>query len=169
MDGYEALLFLHVSSVVVWIGTGTTLALLVAYARRSGVAFDMGSIGAWFGPRVFAPASFGTLGFGLALVGDGHWGFGRLWVILGLCAFAASAIVNAGIRLPLTRKLERGVDVARSVRLLTRLPVLDLAVLYLAVADMVSKPTVSDTLTLVVGGVFLALAAAWVASAGRSG
>jgi uncharacterized membrane protein len=170
MDGYELLLFLHVSSVVLWLGTGTTLALLALHARRArdGALLErMSALGAWFGPRVFAPASFGTLGFGIALVADGHWGFGRLWVVLGLAAFAASSLVNAGVRLPLMRRLERGVDVERSGRVLARLPLLDLAVLYLAVADMVAKPTVSDTATLATGGGILALAAVTVLGALR--
>jgi hypothetical protein len=50
---------------------------------------------------------------------------------------------------------------------LARLPVLDSAVLYLAVADMVAKPTVSDTATLAAGGGILALAAVTVLGALR--
>jgi hypothetical protein len=107
----------------------------------------------------------GALAFGLALTADGHWGL-RLWNGLGLVAFATSAVLNAGVRLPLERRLERGDgDRERTARLLARLPLLDLTVLYLTVADMVAKPSTADTTTLAIGGAILAAAAAFVLAA----
>ena len=35
MSRYELLLFLHIVCVIVWLGTGTALALLAIYAGRS--------------------------------------------------------------------------------------------------------------------------------------
>ena len=167
MNGYTLLLFLHVVSVIVWLGAGTTLALLGVYARGHDdrlLLERLRELPRWLGPRVFAPASFGALGFGLALMADGHWG-AQLWIALGLAAFATSAGLNAGVRLPLERRLARGRDRERTSRLLARLPVLELTVLYLTVADMVAKPSLSSTGTLVTGGAILALALAAVLTA----
>ena len=168
MNGYALLLFLHVVSVIVWLGAGTTLALLGVYARGHDdrlLSQRLRELPRWIGPRVFAPASFGALGFGLALMADGHWGV-RLWIVLGLAAFATSALLNAGVRLPLERRLAQGGrDRERTLRLLVRLPLLELTVLYLTVADMVAKPSASSTGTLAVGGAILALALAAVVAA----
>jgi len=95
---------------------------------------------------------------------DGHWGM-HLWNGLGLVAFASSALLNAGVRLRLERKLERGVgDVERARRVLARLPLLDLTVLYLTVGDMIAKPSASDSGTLAIGGAILVVAAVSVVS-----
>jgi hypothetical protein len=109
---------------------------------------------------VFAPASLGTLVAGILLVLDGSWTFHRLWIELGLAAFAVSFILNVGVRFPLLRRLEGGtLDPMRGVRLLGLLARAELAVLYLAVADMLAKPTGADTGTLIEGAVILGLVA----------
>jgi uncharacterized membrane protein len=170
MNGYDVLLFLHIVSVLLWLGAGTTLALIALYASRRGDRVLLGRLGPlarWLGPRVFGPAALGVLAFGLALVEDGHWTFRPLWIRLGLAAYAASFALNVGVRLPLMRRAERGgANVSsRDRRLLSRLPVLELAVLYLAVADMALKPSGADAGVLAAGGVILALAVAWVLGA----
>ncbi len=150
MNGYEALLFLHVASVIVWVGAGTTLALL---GLNGELRQRVGEIGEWLGPRAFGPAALGALAFGLALVGDGHWTFRPLWIDLGLGAFALSVVLNAGVRAPLMRRLRQGGEAAaRAGRRLALLPRLELTGLYLAVADMVAKPSGADVGTLAVGG-----------------
>ena len=163
MSRYELLLFLHVASVIVWLGAGTTLALAAAFARRSGdsrLQHDIVRLGEWLGPRVFGPASLGALAVGLLLVWDGHWTFGPLWIKLGLAAFAATTVTNAVFRLRTLRRLERApAEAERAYRRLAQIARLDLTILYLAVADMIVKPSGSDTWTLVVGGAILALAA----------
>ena len=111
MSRYEFLLFVHVAAVIVWLGTGTALAFIAIYAERSrdrALGERLGTLAAWLGPRVFAPASLGTLVAG---------------ILLGLLARA------------------------------------ELAVLYLAVADMLAKPTGADTGTLIGGAVILGLVA----------
>ena len=165
MTWYELFLFLHVASVIVWLGAGTTLALVALYAERSGdreLLGPLAPIGRWLGPRIFGPAALGALIFGLVLVHK-SWTFDPLWIKLGLGAFALSFLLTAGVRIPLLRRLERGVDPQRTGRLLGLLPRLDLTVLYLAVADMAAKPTGADTGVLVAGGAILGLAAAAVA------
>jgi hypothetical protein len=51
-----------------------------------------------------------------------------------------------------------GAEAERAGRLLGLLGRVELTVLYVAVADMVAKPSGSDTTALVAGGVILALA-----------
>jgi uncharacterized membrane protein len=163
MSRYEFLLFVHVAAVIVWLGTGTALAFIAIYAERSrdrALGERLGTLAAWLGPRVFAPASLGTLVAGILLVLDGSWTFHRLWIELGLAAFAVSFILNVGVRFPLLRRLEGGtLDLMRGVRLLGLLARAELAVLYLAVADMLAKPTSADTGTLIGGAVILGLVA----------
>ena len=163
MSRYEFLLFVHVAAVIVWLGTGTALAFIAIYAERSrdrALGERFGTLAAWLGPRVFAPASLGTLVAGILLVLDGSLTFHRLWIGLGLAAFAVSFLLNVGIRFPLLRRLEGGtLDPARGVRLLGLLARAELAVLYLAVADMLAKPTGADTGTLVGGAAILGLVA----------
>ena len=59
MTHYQLWVFLHVASVVVWLGAGTTLALATLYAQR---AADrplevVSGLADWLGPRVFAASS----------------------------------------------------------------------------------------------------------------
>jgi len=168
MSRYEFLLFLHVVSVIVWLGAGTTLALTAVFAERSRDPAEfrrLGALGRWLGPRVFAPAALGALVFGILLVVDGSWTFDPLWIKLGLAAFAVSFLINVGLRFPTLRRLQRAareagpatVEVARAGRLLGLLARLELAVLYLAVGDMIAKPTSSDGGTLVAGAAILGL------------
>ncbi|SRR5712691_2337054 len=147
MTRYELFLFLHIAGVIVWLGAGTTVAVLSQRVPISEHA-------EWLGPRVFAPASLGSLAFGLALVFEGDWTFEPLWIQLGLGAFALSTLLNVTIRLPLLRRNPPDRD-----RKLAALARVELAVLYLAVADMVAKPTGDDVTALAVGGALLALVA----------
>jgi uncharacterized membrane protein len=159
MSRYEFLLFAHVVAVIVWLGTGTAFTLIAIFGDRELVQ-RLGPLGARLGPRVFAPASLATLVLGILLVLDGDWSFDPLWIKLGFVAFATSFLVNVGVRLPIARRMGRGdLDPRRGGRLLGSIARVDLAVLFLTVADMVAKPTGADTWTLVVGGAILALAA----------
>jgi hypothetical protein len=157
MTRYELLLFLHITSVIVWLGAGTTVAVL---SQR----IPISEHAQWLGPRVFGPASIGSLAFGLALVFDGHWTFAPLWIQLGLGAFALSTLLNVGVRFPIFRS--NAPDRDRKLAALARV---ELAVLYLTVADMVAKPTGDDEVTLVVGGAILALVALASATSLRIG
>jgi hypothetical protein len=122
MSTYQVLLFFHVTSVIVWLGAGTTVALLGAVGAPANIV----ELGRRLGPRVFAPASLGALGFGLALVEQGSWTFHPLWIKLGLAAFAASFALTVGVR------------IGRLPRLFAALQLL---VLYGAVLDMIAKPS----------------------------
>ena len=161
MSRYDVWLFLHVTSVIVWLGTGTTLALIGIYAQRAhdaAIGERLGAVAAWFGPRVFAPASLATLGFGIAAKESGNWP-DQLWTGVGFAAFALLFLSNVAVRLPLLRRMRGGgVHPLRAARLLRSLSLVELTVLYLTVADMVAKPTGADTGTLAVGGAVLGVA-----------
>lgn len=167
MSRYEFLLFAHVAAVIVWLGTGTAFALIAIFGDRE-LMQRLGPLGAKLGPRVFGPASLATLVFGILLVLDGHWSFDPLWIKLGFAAFATSFLLNVGVRLPIVRRMGKGeLDPRRAGRLLGSLARVELTVLFLTVADMVSKPTSADTWTLVIGGALLALVASAAVFAAR--
>jgi hypothetical protein len=154
---YEFLLFAHVVGVIVWLGTGAAFALIAIFGDRE-LLPRLGPLGAKLGPRVFAPAALGTLVFGILLVLDGDWSFDPLWIELGFVAFLASFLINVAVRAPIARRMARGaLDPRRGGRLLALLARVELTVLFLAVGDMVAKPTGADTWTLVGGGAILAL------------
>jgi len=165
MTKYEAFLLIHVVSVIVWLGAGTTLALTALYAERRRDRVLLGRIpmlAQWLGPRVFGPAALLVLAMGFALVSEGSWSYSMLWIQLGLTAFALTLITNFALRFPLLRRLEAaggpGAESAQALRAtagLLALARLDLTILYLTVADMVVKPTGDDTWVLVVGGLVL--------------
>ena len=173
MTQYNILVFFHVASVIVWLGTGTAVTLITVYARRTrdvGILGRLGSIGAWLAPRVFAPASLATLGFGIAAAHSGGWPM-LFWFHVGEAAFATSFLLNVGVRLPLVRRARSGKsNPLRVANMLFGLAIAELTVLYLAVADMVVKPNGDDTTALATGGVILTLGLlAGVALAVRSG
>jgi hypothetical protein len=157
MTQYQLFLFLHIVSVILWLGAGTVLGLLWFHPDAA-LRERVGSLGEWLGPRVFAPGAFGALAFGLVLVHQGSWTFHPLWVKLGLGAFAASFVINAAVRAPLVRRLDE--QPLRMSRVLSALALLELAILYLAVAGMALKPTGSDVAFLVPAAAVLALLAA---------
>ena len=159
MTRYDVFLFLHILSVILWVGAGTTVGLLWFHPDRE-LRRRIAPLGEWLGPRLFAPAALGALVFGLLLVHEGHWTFRPLWVRLGLSAFALSFVINAAVRAPLSRKLAG--QPKRLEGTLSALSRFDLSVLYLAVADMVLKPDASDTVFIVVAAMILAVTAGLV-------
>jgi hypothetical protein len=159
MTSYSVFLFLHILSVILWVGAGTTLGVLWFHPDRE-LRRRLAPLGEWLGPRLFAPAALGALVFGLLLVHEGHWTFHPLFVQLGLAAFALSFVINAGVRAPLSRMLAHQPERLEGV--LSALSRFELSVLYLTVADMVLKPDGSDTASIVVGAMILAVTAALV-------
>jgi hypothetical protein len=160
MSRYSLLVSLHVASVIVWLGSGTTLAFVAIYARRArdGMVLEqLGALVAWMGPRVFAPASLAAFGFGVAAAHEGHWP-DLFWFHVGEAAFAFSFLVTVAIRLPLLRRARRrALDAARLAQYLLAVALAELTVLYLAVADMVAKPTGIGAGAVRYGSVLVAL------------
>ena len=160
MTRYSLLVFLHVASVIVWLGTGTTLAFVTIYARRARDAVvleQLGALVAWMGPRALAPASLAAFGFGVAAAHEGHWP-DLFWFHVGEGAFAFSFLLTVAIRLPLLRRARRrALDAARLAQYLLAVALAELTVLYLAVADMVAKPSGIGAGAVRYGAVLVAL------------
>jgi hypothetical protein len=160
MSRYSLLVSLHVASVIVWVGCGTTLAIVTIYARRARNGVVLGQLGAlvqWMTLWLLAPASLAAAGFGVLAAHAGHWP-DIFFFHVGEGAFLFSFLVTVAIRLPLLRRGRRGsVAAARLPHYLLALALAELTVLYLAVADMVAKPSGIGTSVVRYGGVVLAL------------
>ena len=160
MTHYSLLVSLHVASVIVWLGSGTTVALVAIYAQRArdGVVLEqLGALVQWMALRVFAPASLAAFGFGVAAAHAGHWP-DLFWFHVGEGAFAFSLLLTAALRLPLLRRARRGtLDAAQMAQYLLAVALAELTVLYLAVADMVVKPGGIGTSPIRYGAGVLAL------------
>src|SRR5919204_3864846 len=160
MSRYSLLVSLHVASVIVWLGCGTTIALVSIYARRARNGVILGQLGAlvqWLTLWVLLPASLTAPGFGVLAAHAGHWP-DIFFFHVGEGAFLFSFLLTVAIRLPLLRRAGRGaVAPGRLPQYLLALALAELTVLYLAVADMVAKPTGFSTSGVRYGGVVLAL------------
>lgn len=160
MSLYELLLLLHVVSAIIWVGAATTY---FALELRTDLSGDLdreagqNDDATWLAPRLFIPASVGTLVFGILAAIEGNWDFGSLWIIVGLVGFGVSFATGIGYFEPETKKLvaatERGgaadAEVRRRTANLKMVGRIELTVLYVVVASMVAKPTGDDVGLLV--------------------
>ena len=160
MSRYDLLVSLHVASAIVWVGCGTALVFLTIYAQRARNGVVLGQLSAvveWMTLRVLVPASLAAPAFGVAAAHVGHWP-DIFWFHVGEGAFVFSFLLTIAIRLPLLRRARRGAfDSARLSQYLLALALAELTVLYLAVADMVTKPSGIGTNAVKYGGGVLAL------------
>jgi hypothetical protein len=144
MTRYSLLVALHVGSVIVWLGSGTTLAFVATYAQRArnGVVLEqLGALVQWMALRVFAPAALAAFAFGVAAAHAGHWP-DLFWFHIGEGAFGFSFLLTVAVRVPLLRRAKSGaLPPGRLARYLVAVALAELTVLYLAVADMVAKPS----------------------------
>jgi hypothetical protein len=109
MSGYSLLVTLHVASVIVWLGCGTTVAFVTIYAqrRRNGVVLEqLGALVQWMTLWVLVPASLAAPGFGVLAAHAGHWP-DIFFLHVGEAAFLFSFLVTVAIRLPLVRRATR--------------------------------------------------------------
>jgi hypothetical protein len=144
MTRYGFLVSLHVASVIVWLGSGTTIAFVAIYAlraRNAAVLEQLGSLVQWMALRVFAPAALAAFAFGVAAAHAGHWP-DLFWFHVGEAAFAFSFLLTVAVRVPLLRRARRGaLHPVRLARYLVAVALAESTVLFLAVADMVNKPS----------------------------
>lgn len=160
MSRYSLLVSLHVASVIVWLGCGTTLPFITIYALRARNGVVLGQLGAlarWLTLWILLPASLAAPGFGVLAAHAGHWP-DVFFFHVGEGAFLFSFLLTVAIRLPLLRHAKRGaVAPARLPRYLLAMALAESTVLYLAVADMVAKPSGIGTSAVRYGAVLLAL------------
>ncbi|MGE0228983.1 MAG: DUF2269 family protein [Dehalococcoidia bacterium] len=151
MESYDLLLFLHVYSVVLWVGGGALLNVLGARITRAGTAQQVAEFGAqveWVGLRIFTPLSVLALIVGVLMALDDRWDFGATWIQLGLGGWVLSFLLGAGFLGPQSGKLgrlirEHGSDhpeVRPRLQRLLLVARLDTLLLLLVVADMTIKP-----------------------------
>jgi len=143
---------LHVAAIVVWVGGDVTLTTLgiVFERRRDGAALaELGKMGAWIGTRVYTPALFAVLGFGIALVEKGGYGWGMFWIDFALVGWTIATLVGVGFVGPELGRIDAAAqrygpdspEVARRVKRLFAVFRFDTALLLLIVLDMTAKPS----------------------------
>ena len=178
MDSYELLLFLHITTAILWLGAGATLGLAAFKATRSSDPMELGRVAAlndWLAPRLFIPASLATLLLGISLVIDGPWSFGELWIVIGLVGFAVSFLVGILYLKPTGEKISEGIaehgplspEVVRRTRQILLVSRVELVLLFLVVADMAIKPNADDVGILIAGALILIAAGTAAVLAGR--
>jgi uncharacterized membrane protein len=151
-NGWYALFkTVHVTFAVVWIGGGFLLTLLGIIAEQKNDPEEIAIVArhaAFAGEKVFAPAGLVVFLMGIAMMLNTNWGWGQFWVVAGLIGYAATFITGVAVLSPLAKKITSSVEtngpthpetiaLVRRILLIVRV---DIAVLLLVVADMVTKP-----------------------------
>ena len=160
MTRYELLLFLHIAGAILWLGSGVCLVLIGLRADASRDPVRIKQIvedAEWVANRLIIPSSLAVVVLGIALVIDGPWTWGMLWVDLGLVGFAATFVTGFFFITPQTKRIAETMDrdggmspaAIEHVRRLFLISRIDLTVLFAVVAVMALKPTGEDVGTLV--------------------
>jgi hypothetical protein len=126
---------LHVAAIVVWVD--------------SGALAELGKMGAWIGTRVYTPTLFAVLGFGIALVEKGGYGWSTFWIDFALAGWTVATLVGVGFVGPELGRIDAAAqqhgpespEVARRVKRLFAIFRFDTALLLLIVLDMTAKPS----------------------------
>ncbi len=96
---YDWLLLLHVVAAMIWVGGAVLVGAVVTRVLRGGEPDEVARFVAnlrVIGPAVLAPATLAVVGFGIWLgLESSVWGFGQLWVQLGLGLFVAAFLIGA--------------------------------------------------------------------------
>jgi uncharacterized membrane protein len=105
----EALLYLHLLGVIVWVGGGALFGLWGARARRTGqpslVAFVAETV-AWLLDRVITPAVVVTVATGLALAAVQEWSpRPPAWLVVKVVFVVAGLVLLFGAQRPTARAL----------------------------------------------------------------
>lgn len=148
---YALFRVIHVVLAVFWVGGGLTLTVLGLRAERSTDPTEMATLArqaAFAGERFFAPAGVLVLLMGIAMMINTNWGWGKFWVIAGLIGYAATFVTGIGFLSPLAKRIdelitEKGPTAPETQAAIQRILLVarvDIGVLLLVVADMVTKP-----------------------------
>ena len=151
MRANQALLTLHLLAAATWIGAALALQVIAARTERAAIdavsdqfALDAEAVG----KTLFAPSSILLLVTGAALVERQDLAWSEPWIVFGFVALVVAGAIGGAFLIPEGRRIaalakEPGHDPAE-VRARARRRFLvariDLAVLVLAVADMVFRP-----------------------------
>jgi uncharacterized membrane protein len=148
---YTIYLAVHVIAAVIWVGGDVTLTTLGIVFERRGegeTLAALGRMGAWIGTRVYTPALFVVIAFGIAMMFEADLDWGQFWVIFGLIGWAIAGCVGVGFVGPELGRIDEAArthgpdseEVARRVKRLFMIFRFDTALLVLIVLDMTVKP-----------------------------
>jgi uncharacterized membrane protein len=150
-DWYAVFKTIHVLLAVVWVGGGVLLTILAVVADRRNNPNELATIArqaVFVGERIFAPAGLAVFLMGIAMMLNTDWGWGHFWVVAGLIGYAATFVNGLVVLTPLAKKAsalldEKGAEAPETQAAIARILLIariDVAVLLLVVADMVTKP-----------------------------
>lgn len=109
MDLYEILLFVHITSVVVWVGGSIALEVVggrFAAANDAVASAAYGQHTADLGTKLFMPASIAVLVSGIWMVADAGIPWEEPFVVYGIVAIVVTTVIGAAFLGPQTAKLE---------------------------------------------------------------
>jgi uncharacterized membrane protein len=141
----------HVVVAVFWVGGGVLLTALALRAERSTDQNEVATLvrqAVFAGEKLFAPAGGIVFLMGIAMMINTDWGWGKFWVVVGLLGYATTFITGVAVLSPLAKKIdalitEQGPTAPETQAAIQRILLVarvDVAVLLLVVADMVTKP-----------------------------
>jgi uncharacterized membrane protein len=148
---YLFLKFLHVVSIIAWVGG---VIMLVFLNRRfmslgnSEVLRALGEQGKSLAMALFMPAMLIAIVTGIGMVQVGHLSFGAVWISWGfmgaIVSFILGGVLTAGTAKKLATKIQQGTatpaDIAATQRRILLLATLNLLILLSVVWAMVVKP-----------------------------
>lgn len=108
MNLFEILLFVHITSVVVWVGGSILLQIVGARFAAANDAVASAAFGqhtADVGTKIFMPASILVLASGIWMVADRGIPWEEPFVVYGIVAIVVTTIVGAGFLGPQAAKL----------------------------------------------------------------
>jgi uncharacterized membrane protein len=143
---------IHVSVAVFWVGGGLLLTVLALRAERTKDPEEMAHIArqaAFAGEKLFAPAGLVVLAMGITMViNSPEIGFGTTWVDIGLVGYALTFTTGIAVLAPLAKRIvalleDKGAAAPETQATIARILLIarvDIAVLLLVIADMLTKP-----------------------------
>ena len=141
----------HVVMAVFWVGGGVLLTILGLRAERMDDPREMATLAgqaAFVGERFFAPAGLVVFLMGIAMMINTDWGWGKFWVVVGLIGYMSTFVTGVGVLAPLAKNVRQlmesqgpeSPDTQAAIRRILLIARVDVTVLLLVVADMVTKP-----------------------------
>ena len=151
MDLYGLALFVHVTGVIVWLGSGVVFLLLTERAAKSDDPARIKTlvdVGNGFGDTFFGVVTLVVLASGVWLVLQGDWGFDHLFIIGGLAGLVSSAVIGGVVFGPAAERLEQnltnattiGPELRRDITKLRTIGRVDMGVMFIVVFLMTVKP-----------------------------
>lgn len=148
---YGLFRLVHVTLAVVWVGGGVLITVLALRADRARDADELATIArqaAFAGEKVFAPAGGVVFLMGIAMMIHTDWGWGKFWVVVGLLGYLSTFTTGIAVLSPMAKKItalveEKGAtapETQEAIRKILLVARVDVAVLLLVIADMVTKP-----------------------------